>query len=178
MTNRLSFDFHYTWGKTIGYSGGDVGINYGTDATDDIQDFFDLSPEKAAVAFDTTHRAVGDLIYELPRFQSLAAPLRAVVGEWQISTIYTGSTGEPRLIKQGCSQGWACRADYIGGNLLAPDGAVFGSPRPGSHQDVQYINPDAFLKVPESKWHRSTTGERRKSVGSWPGPMGYGRLSV
>jgi outer membrane receptor protein involved in Fe transport len=149
MTNRLSFDFHYTWGKTIAYSGGDVGVYYGTDATSGGQDFFNLGLEKATPGFDTTHRAVADLIYELPRFESLSAPLRAVFGGWQISTIYGGTTGTPVNTNQGCSNQWSCRADYIGGEIYSPAGQTFSSPRPFGHQDVQYVNPDAFAEVAE-----------------------------
>ena len=76
FSNRLSFDFHYTWGKTMAYTGGDVGVYYGTDATSGTQDFFNLAIERGSPSFDTTHRAVGDLIYELPRFTNLSAPLR------------------------------------------------------------------------------------------------------
>ena len=149
MTNRLSFDFHYTWGKTIAYTGGDVGVYYGTDAQSGTQDFFDLSGEKSVTGFDTTHRAVADLIYELPRFESLAAPLRAIVGGWQISTIYAGATGTPTNISQGCSNQWACRSDYIGGELYSPDGQTFGGTRPFGHQDVQYLNTDSYAEVME-----------------------------
>ena len=147
MTNNLSFDFHYTYGQTMGYAGGDVGLYYATDSTEANQTFFDLALERSETRFSTRHRAVADVIYELPRFESLAAPLRAIVGGWQVSTIYSGNTGTPIYISQGCSQRYACRPDYAGGNIYRS--GVYGSPRPGSHQDVQHLNRDAFLKIPE-----------------------------
>jgi hypothetical protein len=149
FSHNFSGDLHYTWGKTFAYQGGDVGVYYGTDAVANIQDFFNVSIEKGNPGYDTTHRVVADIIYELPRFANMAAPVQAVLGGWQVSTIYTGTTGSPVTISQGCSNQWACRADYVGGNLLAPEGTTFGNTRVGGHQDVQWINPAAFQKVPE-----------------------------
>jgi outer membrane receptor protein involved in Fe transport len=147
MSNNLSFDFHYTYGQTMAYAGGDVGLNYAADATDGNQTFFDLANERAAVQFDVKHRAVADVIYDLPTLQNLSAPLRAILGGWQVSTIYTGSTAEPILVRQGCSQGHACRPDYVGGSLYTT--GSFGTARVGSHQDTRHLNPDAFTKIPE-----------------------------
>ena len=149
FSRSISFDFHYTYGKTIAFTGGDVGVYYGTDATTGIQDFFNLDIERGNPGYDTTHRAVADLIYELPRFDGFSAPVRTILGGWQIAGIYSGTTGQPITISQGCSQGWTCRADYIGGNIRVGDGVSFGTPRVGSHQDVRYLNPDAFARVDE-----------------------------
>jgi outer membrane receptor protein involved in Fe transport len=149
MSNNLSFDVHYTWGKTFAYQGGDVGVYYGTDAVANIQEFFDVSIEKGNPGFDTTHRVVADIIYELPQFTNMSGPVKTIIGGWQMSAIYSGNTGNPLTVNQGCSNGWACRGDYVGGNIRAADGATFGSPRVGSHQDVQYINPAAFEPITE-----------------------------
>ena len=149
FSRNLSFDFHYTWGKTLAYTGGDVGVYYGTDAETTIQDFFNLAIERGSPDFDTTHRAVGDLIYELPRFTDSSAIVRSILGGWQVSGIYSGTTGQPVFIRQGCSQSWTCRADYVGGSLTAATGTPYGSPRVGSHQDVLFLNPDAFERIEE-----------------------------
>ncbi len=149
FSKNFSGDFHYTYGKTIAFTGGDVGVYYGTDATSGVQDFNNLAIERGNPDFDTTHRAVGDLIYELPKFQGSSGAVKNILGGWQIAGIYSGTTGQPTRITQGCSQSWQCRADYAGGNLYASGGTTFGSARPGSHQDVQYLNPAAFNKIPE-----------------------------
>ncbi len=167
MSNNLSFDIHYTYGQTIAYAGGDVGLNYATDATDGNQTFFDLAMERAAAGFDTKHRATLDLIYELPNFQSLPAAARAVVGGWQISAIYSGATGTPILISQGCSQQYACRPDYIGGDVYAS--GTFGPPRVGSHQDVIYLNRDAFALIPEINGVAERPGNAGKALARSPG---------
>ena len=166
FSRNLSFDFHYTWGKTLAFTGGDVGVYYGTDAENSIQDFFDLSIERGPPDFDTAHRAVGDLIYELPNFSDSNAFVRGILGGWQVSGIYSGTTGRPEdRIDQGCSQSWVCRADYVGGNIHAPPGTPFGSPRIGSHQDVQFLNPDAFARV-----------EEVGGIAQRPGNVGVGRI--
>lgn len=149
FSNNFSGDLHYTWGKTFAYQGGDVGVYYGTDAVADIQDFFGLENEKGNPGYDTTHRVVADLIYELPQLANMAAPVKAILGGWQMSGIYSGTTGTPVRVTQGCSNAWACRGDYVGGNLLAPEGTPFGSAVTGRHQFTRWINPDAFQKVPE-----------------------------
>jgi len=149
FSRSFSGDLHYTWGKTFAYQGGDVGVYYGTDAAANIQDFFNLGIEKGNPGFDTNHRVVADIIYELPQFANMAAPVKAVLGGWQMSAIYTGSTGTPITVSQGCSNQWACRGDYVGGDLLAAEGTPFGSAVTGRHQFTRWINPAAFQKVPE-----------------------------
>jgi hypothetical protein len=148
FSNNFSGDIHYTWGKTFAYQGGDTGVYYGTDAVADIQDFFNVAIEKGNPGFDTTHRVVADFIYQLPQLANMAAPARAVLGGWQVSTIYTGSTGSPVRITQGCANSWACRGDYVGGDLLLDNFEPFNT-RTGRHTFVRYINPAAFQKVPE-----------------------------
>ena len=169
FSNRLSFDFHYTFGKTMAFTGGDVGVYYGTDATSGTQDFFNLALERGSPGFDTTHRAVGDFIYELPKFTSSSAPLRAILGGWQIATIYSGTTGQPITIRQGCSQGWQCRSDYVGGAIKANEGLTFGSARVGSHQDVRFLNPDAFVEIPENRGIAERPGNVANGLVRGPG---------
>jgi len=169
MSNSLSFDIHYTYGKTMAFAGGDVGLNYAADATDGNQTFFDLALERAAVQFDTTHRASADVIYNLPTFQNAPSAVRTILGGWEASAIYSGATGTPILISQGCSQQHACRPDYVGGNIYAS--GVFGTPRVGSHQDTIYLNRDAFQNIPEKNGVAERPGNAGKSlardVGRW-----------
>ena len=169
FSRNFSFDIHYTWGKTIAYTGGDVGVYYGTDATSGIQDFFNLAIERGNPGFDTTHRAVADLIYELPSFRDSGPLVRGILGGWQVSGIYSGTTGEPVTIRQGCSQGWVCRSDYVGGSMYVPEGVTFGRARVGSHQDVRFLNPDAFARVDEVRGIAQRPGNAGNGLVRGPG---------
>ena len=62
MTNRLSFDFHYTYGQTMAFAGGDVGLYYATDSQDDNQTFDDLALERSETRFSTGWLARADHI--------------------------------------------------------------------------------------------------------------------
>ncbi|MGH9627190.1 MAG: TonB-dependent receptor domain-containing protein, partial [Bryobacteraceae bacterium] len=151
FSSNLSFDVHYTWGKTISYSGADVGVYYGTDAQDAMQDFFNLDIERGHPSWDHTHRVVADWIYQLPYLRSWSAPLRAVLGGWQVSGILSARTGEPARVTQPCSQGWRCRADFVGGPVVVSnwqDNEIAQGCRVGVHCDVQYLNRSAFAMVP------------------------------
>ncbi len=169
FSRNISFDVHYTWGKTIAFTGGDVGVYYVADSQDDIQEFNNLAIERGPPGFDTTHRAVADFIYELPKFDKFSAPVQQIIGGWQIAIIYSGATGQPIRISQGCSNSWACRADYVGGNLYAGEGQTFGSSRVGSHQDVQYINPAAFARLPEVRGVAQRAGNAGNGLVRGPG---------
>jgi hypothetical protein len=168
MSNNLSFDVHYTYGQTIAFAGGDVGLNYAADATDQNQTFNDLALERAAAQFDTKHRAVADLIYNLPTLSNMSGPVRAILGGWQVSSIYRGNTGSPVLLTQGCGQSHACRPDYIGGDPYA-SGAFGSTTRVGSHQDFRLLNRDAFLPVPENNNIAIRPGNAGKALVRGPG---------
>ena len=142
---------------------------YNIAATSGTQDFFNLAIERGSPSFDTAHRGVGDLIYELPGFSNLSAPLRGILGGWQIATIYSGTTGQPTTISQGCSQSWQCRADYAGGSIKTNKGVNFGSARVGSHQDVQFLNPAAFLRIPENRGIAERPGNVANGLVRGPG---------
>ncbi|MBI1898729.1 MAG: TonB-dependent receptor [Acidobacteria bacterium] len=166
FSRNLSFDVHYTWGKTMAYSGGDVGVYYGTDAGDAMQDFFNLAIERGHPNFDHTHRMVADWIYQLPYLQDWNPVLRGVLGGWQVSGIFSGQTGVPTRVTQPCSQGWRCRTDYVGGPVVLAnwqDNEIAQGCRVGVHCDVQYLNRAAFAMVPTT---RQGIAERPGTVGN------------
>lgn len=168
MSSNLSFDVHYTYGQTMAFAGGDVGLNYAADATDLNQTFNDLALERAAVNFDTRHRAVADVIYNLPVLANMSAPLRAVLGGWQLSSIFRAATGSPVPLSQGCGQSHACRPDYIGGDIYA-EGFFGSTTRVGSHQDQILFNRNAFQNVPENNNIAVRPGNAGKSLLYGPG---------
>lgn len=152
FSRNFSFDGHYTWGKSLSLQGGDVGVYYGTDATDSIQDFFNPSIDRGYATGDVAHRFVGDWIYQLPYFSNFRNPiLRHALGGWQISGILSARTGTPAVVTQSCSLTYHCRPDFAGGDAVLKDwqkSQITTGCRPGVHCDVQYINKDAFVRVP------------------------------
>jgi len=148
FSRNLSFDVHYTYGKALAYVGGDVGVYYGTDANDQIQDFFNVRADRGPATGDVTHRLVGDWIYQLPFLLNWGnAPLRHVLGGWQITGILASRSGTPALITQSCSSAYHCRPDYSGGNTVLEKNEITTGCRPGVHCDVQYLNTQAFASV-------------------------------
>lgn len=173
FSNSFSFDAHYTLGRALSYTGGDVGVYYGTDVNENvIQDFFDLSDERQPSTGDVRHRFVGDLIYQTPELKSWAAPLRHVLGGWQIAGIVTARTGLPVFVTQSCSSSWHCRPDYVGGNPVFADwrnNEITTGCRPGVHCDIQYIDRATFEPVPANRGIAARPGTASKRLVRGPG---------
>ena len=133
-SRNLSANFHYTWAKQIAYGAGDTGW-----VGSDTQDFFNLEANRGVGFQDVTHVFVSDIVYDLPRLDGLGRLARAVVGGWQVSAILTGQTGLPANITQPSATSGQ-RPDYIGGDPILSDYS----------ETLQYLNPAAFARVPES----------------------------
>ena len=134
-SQKLTFDAHYTWGKALSYTGGDTGAGFSGDSFGAVQEFFNYRPDRGPSAGDTTHRLTVDWVYDLPGLASLAAPVRHVLGGWQVSGIFTARSGGALLITQS---GLTSRPDYIGGNPVNPNWK----------NDFIYLNRSAFALVP------------------------------
>ncbi len=173
MSRNFSYDIHYTWGKAFSYAGGDVGVYYGTDSIEaSIQDFFNLAIERGHAAYDTTHRIVGDWIYQLPALSNQPTLVKGILGGWEVTGILSARTGTPLRITQGCSDAWICRSDYIGGQMVLDNWSsqdVASTARPSVHADVQYLNKAAFAEVPEVGGRAIRPGTAGTSLVRGPG---------
>jgi hypothetical protein len=88
----LSFLGAYTWSKALGNA--DISSVGGGSFLGGLQDFFNLSAEKAPATFDIAHRLSVSMIYDIPFFRdATSAVTRAVLGGWQVGTITTLQTG-------------------------------------------------------------------------------------
>ncbi len=174
FTRGLSFDAHYTYGKSLSFSGGDVGVYYGTDVNENvIQDFFNLATDRGPSTGDVTHRFIGDAIYQAPELKNWGfAPLRHALGGWQVSGIFTARSGSPVFITQSCSNSYHCRPDYVGGNTVLKEMIETGTCRAGGRCDIQYINMAAFVRVPVIKNVAVRPGTAGKSLVRTPGAWG------
>ncbi len=127
---------HYTWGKSLSYTGGDGGADFSGDTINTIQNFFNPRADRGPSAGDTTHQISGDWIYRLPtleRFSHSAA--QHVFGGWELSGVFQARTGQPVYISQ---TGLYSRPDYVGGNSINPNYNDTGV----------YLNLPAFARVP------------------------------
>ena len=103
----------YTWAKSI-----DFGSAIRTNAGDNLfpQNNRNLRAERGLSQFNTPHRFTASILYELPmRFDSRA--VQAIVGGWQLGSIFTLSSGTP-IVGGSCgdlnSNGQGNRGDAIG----------------------------------------------------------------
>jgi hypothetical protein len=66
MTNGLQFNSNYTWGKGMGYGGGDVGQGFNGDTYGGIEDFDGIDVARGANAGDIEHSFVTSAVYDVP----------------------------------------------------------------------------------------------------------------
>jgi carboxypeptidase family protein/TonB-dependent receptor-like protein len=173
FTRNISFDAHYTYGKSLAFSGGDVGVYYGTDVNENVvQDFFDMSLDRGPATGDVTHRFISDVIYQVSELRSWTPMLRHTLGGWQVSGIVTARTGGPVFITQSCSNSYHCRPDYVSGDVVLNEKIETGTCRAGGRCDVQYINTAAFAMVPVTQGVAVRPGTAGKSLVRAPGSWG------
>jgi hypothetical protein len=102
-------------------------------------------------AFDQTHRLVNSFVYDLPfghgkKFLSQGGPLALVVGNWQLNSIVTASTGLPFTPYSGVDT-----ANSGVASLIHPD-SVLGVSRIPQHQTAdQWFNTAAFTLAPDCR---------------------------
>ncbi len=99
--------------------------------------------ERALSTFDTRHRLVGSMLYELPfgkgRKHAITNPvLNAIAGDWQLGNIVTLSTGFPMTVFTGSD-----RSNTGGGNDR-PNYNAGIDPNMANHDPTRWFNPAAF----------------------------------
>lgn len=114
---------NYTFSKAmeidLASNGGitDLGSSRGSGMSyyDPNQGHFETGP---APGVDRTHRIVASFVWDLPKFAGANAAVRALVGGWQWTGIYTYLSGEAMTILAGTDRSLTAlgndRADYIG----------------------------------------------------------------
>ncbi len=102
MTAGVTYLASYTWSKSLDSSSSIRGTNV------DIfpQDSYCLACDKGYSAFNTPHRFVTSVLYELPfgkgkRFANRGGIVNQVAGGWQISSIVTAQSGRPLNMQAG-----------------------------------------------------------------------------
>jgi hypothetical protein len=100
FSKGLTYMFGYTWSKSI-----DQGSAIRVHDTDVLfpQNSYNLRAERGLSSFNQDHRAVTSVLYDLPigkgrRFLSNAGIADAVIGGWQLGSIFTVQSGFPATV--------------------------------------------------------------------------------
>lgn len=199
-SNGLTALFTYTYSRTTGLTGGQTAGNGSGSTFAESQlgssaaglgggDYRNLSNNRSLLNFDTPHRFVGVVSYLLPtgrgrRFDPGNPVARALIGEWNISTVVTLQSGEPwgpncgsengRCIPTGqplklpkSYQHW-----YDGKTpVTLPDGRTF---TPAQNTKLMW-NPDAFTGQ-IVQWADGTYHQAQYWIGTTPQAMSQLRM--
>jgi len=127
FSNGLQFVAAYTWSHTIDNSTADF---HSTDLTPRRQqDFFNFNTEKATSALSRTNRFTIAAVYDLPYFKSGSWLMKNVIGNWQLSPVYTYES--PQLASVQSATDSNLNGDSAG------DRAIFNAAgRPGTGSSV------------------------------------------
>jgi hypothetical protein len=136
---------NYTWSKSLDTMPANMGIGgVGQGSNSPIPWYvagrhqYDSGPSE----FDHRHRMVLSYVYDLPKLRDKNRLVRAAVGGWQLSGIFTVQSGGPLTILAGKDQMQtglgSDRANYLGGNVYGSNACS------GSSTCVSYLNPSAF----------------------------------
>jgi hypothetical protein len=151
FSNNLAFDAHYTWGKGLGVSGGDIGAYYGSDPAINLQEFNNLKLDRGPNSGDAKHRFLMDWIYNLPRFSNAPPLVKGAIGGWEVAGILSMRSGEPLTLTQPCPD-WHCRPDHAGSGIapILDNWKNNNTTRcvVGARCSVLYVNRAAFVPVP------------------------------
>ena len=97
MSKGLTFLTSYTWSKSLD----DASAIRGTNVDIFPQDNYCIRCEKGYSAFNTPHRLVESVLYELPRKPLSNGFANMVVGGWQVGSIITVQSGRPLNMQAG-----------------------------------------------------------------------------
>ncbi|MEW6732073.1 MAG: TonB-dependent receptor [Acidobacteriota bacterium] len=124
----------------------------------------DFRLERGSADFDIRHRAIINVLYDLPFYRTQQGLKGHLLGGWQINSLVTLQSGHPFTI---------FAADDANGDLVFYDRARFlGSSRSGSTIDdpkergLQYLNPFDF--VPSSAFGFGNSGVMGRNVFTGP----------
>jgi hypothetical protein len=140
FSRGLALNVHYTWGKALAYSGGDVGAIYLGDSRTLGEDFNNVKIERSLSSGDVAHSFSIDWLYQAPTPFKNFQMARQILGGWNIAGIWRARTGLPLGVTQTGG-----RPDLVDFKNAVNDNCC-------SYGNVQYLNPAAFslVTVPSS----------------------------
>ena len=138
--NGFQYQLNYTWSRALDTLSV-IGLQFGSNSF--IQNPHDIGAEYGPSNFDQTHRVVGTGSYEVPVGKGRRwdfGKWNYLAGGWQVSGIYTVSSGFPYSIyaySGGNDQLGLTRQDAVRANVV-------GNPNSGSTSIYQEFNTSAF----------------------------------
>ncbi|MBA2353769.1 MAG: TonB-dependent receptor [Acidobacteria bacterium] len=164
FSNRYSFDVNYTLGKSVATQGGDLAAYY-VASIGNTQDFWDPFSDRGPADNDVRHNLNSTVIYELPDVRGGTGLLNTLFGGWQVSGILAAQSGSVILVSQ--PSGIAnSRPDVVSGSTLVVSDWRGGCTDTGCN----YLNVDAFERVPVSRVTNATVRPGTYRVGDARGP--------
>jgi hypothetical protein len=134
----LTLTAAYTYANNMSFGDADLLLN------NNPQDNNNLRADYGPTPFDIRHSFNASFLYDMPFARMLHRTDRLtnlLLGGWQLSGVFTGTTGLPANITNGKSSYPNSRPDFVG----------IGTPVFGNYQaTLQYLDPNAFLAVPLS----------------------------
>lgn len=152
FSNGLQYQVAYTYSKCMTNSSGYYGSWGGQviPTSPYWQNVYDMRSEWAPCYYDVTHILSSYVIYQLPfgkkmRFGSTWNPaVNAVLGNWQLSGIYSLHGGYPNTISAGDVSGTnsrGSRASCIGPDITVDTGNISAANGGG----IQWFNPASYI---------------------------------
>lgn len=140
-SSGLSALVSYTWAKSIDETSG-IRVNDGD--TLFPQNSYCMRCERGLSSFDTRHRFVTSLLYDLPvgrgKAMNISNPiLNTIVGGWQFGTILTFSTGFPVTVSSGRDQ------SNTGAGFDRPLYISGTDPNLSNHDPQRWYNPASYV---------------------------------
>jgi hypothetical protein len=158
LSKGLLFNVNYTWGKALGYTGGDIGQGFNGDTYGGIEDFWAVKIERGPNAGDITHNFSANWVYEVPTFFATSNAAKHILGGWQVSGIWRSQTGQPIQITQTGG-----RPDLVDiNNAINTQCCSYGN--------IQWLNPAAFQLVPVVQASGRTARRGEMNVAALRGP--------
>jgi hypothetical protein len=141
FANGLQLGVHYTFARSYAYDD-HANIDWSSDIS--TQDNNNYKADYGPTDMDITNFASANFVYILPFDQwahLTGRTAKTIVGGWQLSGIFTASSGSPDNVGDGDSSYPADRPD------IAPNVNPYLH---DYHKTLQYLNPAAFVSVPLS----------------------------
>jgi hypothetical protein len=167
MSHGLTFMANYTWSKELDNLSG--GVGNGTTVRFPGRD--DL--EYSLGTINHTHVATATFVYQLPfgagrDWNPENKVLRGIVSNWQLSGIYTYSTGAPLTVTGTCVGGGIIDALCVPNLTPGFTGSVWqnGTPGkdPGDVKKVNFLNAAAFVNLSSSHAFDYTFGNAPRTA--------------